>query len=69
MSKIEEIIELLKDMRKTHRMQPLGYGKMMEDSFNEIFALLESEPECPNCGLTGEAAKLPHSCKLPRTKS
>ena len=26
-------------------MQPLGWGKIMEDGFNEIFELLESEPE------------------------
>ena len=40
-----EIINLLKDMRKTHRMQPLGYGRMIEEGFKKVFELLESEPE------------------------
>jgi len=45
MSRINEVIELLHDMRKTHRMQPLGWGKMIEESFTKVFELLESEPE------------------------
>lgn len=27
-----------------------------------------SEPECPNCDLKGEAAKLPHTCKLQKSE-
>jgi len=44
MSRVQEAIKLLHDMRKTHRMQPLGWGRMIEESFTKLFGLLESEP-------------------------
>jgi len=45
MDRTQEVIELLHDMRKTHRMQPLGFGRMIEESFKKVFGLLESVPE------------------------
>jgi len=64
MSRVQEAIKLLHDMRKTHRMQPLGWGRMIEESFTKLFGLLESEPESEPTEFTKEAIQLLNKLKV-----
>jgi len=45
MSSIKKMKDIIIDLRKTFRMKPLGYGRMMEDGFNNLLSMLEAESE------------------------